>query len=282
VNEELQSTNEELETSKEELQSTNEELVTVNTELQNKVDELSRANNDINNLLASTRIATLFLDTHLNIKRFTPAATDIFNLIQTDLDRPISDITSKIRYDHLKKDSQEVLDTLRTKEAEIQDADNNWYSMRISPYRTIDNMIDGVVITFVDITKMKRAEESMRDSEANRRLAAVVKDFNDAVTVMDFDGNILNWNKGAENIYGYTEEEALKMNVMDIIPKNKRKETSALIKTLQKQGAESFETQRITKQGKLLNVWLTVTRLVDDDGKPVAIATTERNITECK
>jgi len=282
VNEELQSTNEELETSKEELQSTNEELVTVNTELQNKVDELSRANNDINNLLASTRIATLFLDTNLNIKRFTPAATDIFNLIQSDLDRPISDITSKIKYDHLKKDSQEVLDTLRSKEAEIQDAENNWHSMRISPYRTVDNVIDGVVITFVDITKMKRAEILMRESEANRRLAAVIKDSNDAVTVHDFEGKITDWNKGAENIYGYTEEEALKMNIMDITPQNKRKETSALIKTLQKQGVESFETQRITKHGKLLNVWLTVTRLVNDDGKPVAIATTERDITECK
>ena len=282
VNEELQSTNEELETSKEELQSTNEELVTVNTELQNKVDELSRANNDINNLLASTRIATLFLDTDLNIKRFTPSATDIFNLIQTDLERPISDITSKIRYEHLKEDSQHVLDTLRVKETEVQDKNNNWYAMRISPYRTIDNMIDGVVITFVDITKMKRAEISLRDSEANRRLAAVVKDSNDAVTVLDFEGNITDWNKGAENIYGYTEDEALKMNILDLIPQNRQKESLALIKTLQKQGAESFETQRITKQGKLLNVWLTVTRLVDDDGKPVAIATTERNITECK
>jgi len=136
VNEELQSTNEELETSKEELQSTNEELVTVNMELQNKVDELSRANNDINNLLASTQIATLFLDTNLNIKRFTPAATDIFNLIQTDLDRPLIDITSKIRYEHLKEDLQHVLDTLRSKEAEVQDEQNNWYSMRMFPYRT--------------------------------------------------------------------------------------------------------------------------------------------------
>jgi two-component system CheB/CheR fusion protein len=142
VNEELQSTNEELETSKEELQSTNEELVTVNTELQNKVDELYRTNNDINNLLASTRIAPLFLDTHLNIKRFTPAATDIFNLIQTDLDRPISDITSKIRYDHFKNDSQYVLDTLAVKEVEVQDTDNNWYTMRISPYRTTEYAIE--------------------------------------------------------------------------------------------------------------------------------------------
>ena len=121
VNEELQSTNEELETSKEELQSTNEELITVNTELQNKVDALSQANNDINNLLASTEIGTIFLDTNLNIKRFTPAMTKIFNLIQSDLGRPIGDITSKIRYDGIQKDTKEVLRTLTHKEVEATD-----------------------------------------------------------------------------------------------------------------------------------------------------------------
>jgi len=154
TNEELQSTNEEMETSKEELQSTNEELVTVNTELQNKVDELTQMNNDINNLLGSTEIGTIFLDTRLNIKRFTLATTKIFNLIQADLDRPISDITSKIRYDHLEKDAKKVLDNLIIKEAQVQDIDGNWFAMRISPYRTTENVIDGVVITFVDINKI--------------------------------------------------------------------------------------------------------------------------------
>ena len=282
TNEELQSTNEEMETSKEELQSTNEELVTVNTELQHKLDELSQANSDISNLLGSTQIGTIFLDTNLNIKRFTPAAINIFNLIQTDLDRPISDITSKIKYEHLKKDSQEVLDTLIVKEAEVQDTDNNWYAMRISPYRTLDNLIDGVVITFVDITKMKRAEIGLRESESNRRLAAVVKDSNDAITVQDFEGNIIEWNKGAVNMYGYSEEKALKMNIRDLIPEDKRTEALAFIKKVQKEDVQSFDTQRITKDGKRVNVWLTVTRLVDDDGKPTALATTERDITDLK
>ena len=165
VNEELQSTNEELETSKEELQSTNEELVTVNTELQNKVDELSQMNNDINNLLGSTEIGTIFLDTRLNIKRFTPATTKLFNLIQTDLDRPISDITAKIRYDNLEKDAKNVLDTLSIQEAEVICQAGNWYSMRIAPYRTLENVIDGVVITFVDITRIKQTEDALRLSE---------------------------------------------------------------------------------------------------------------------
>ena len=279
TNEELQSTNEEMETSKEELQSTNEELVTVNTELQHKLDELSQANSDISNLLGSTQIGTIFLDTDLNIKRFTPAAINIFNLIQTDLGRPISDITSKIRYDRLTKDCRKVLDTLIVKEAEVQDTDNNWYAMRISPYRTLENIIDGVVITFVDITKIKRAEKALRDSEVDRRLAAVIRDSNDAVTVQDFEGNILAWNKGAVKMYGYSEDEALEMNIRDLVPEDKRKGVLAFIKKLQKEGRESFETRRISKDGKQLNVWLTVSRLVDDDGRPVAIATTERDIT---
>jgi len=140
-----------------------------------------------------------------------------------------------------------------------------------------------VVITFVNITKIKQVEFAMRESEMkSRRLATVLKDSNDAVTVHDFEGNIMEWNKGAEKMYGITEDEALKMNVIDIVPQDKRKEVLAFIKKLQKEKVESFETQRITKDGRTLDVWLTVTRLVDDDGKPVAIATTERDISEWK
>ena len=276
LNEELQSTNEELETSKEELQSTNEELVTVNTELQSKVEELSRMNNDINNMLASTDIGTIFLDIHLNIQRFTPAMTNIFNLIQTDLNRPISHITTKIRYDHLEKDSKAVLDNLMMKEVQVQDTDGNWYSMRIAPYRTRENVIDGIVITFMDITKIKQGETALR------RLATVVRDSNDAITVQDLKGNITEWNKGAEKMYGYSAKQALKMNVLDIVPEHKRKEASAFVKKIQEQDVESFKTQRLTKDGKTVNVWLTVTRLVDEDGKVVAIATTERDISGMK
>jgi two-component system CheB/CheR fusion protein len=107
----------------------------------------------------------------------------------------------------------------------------------------------------------------------------VVRDSNDAITVQDFEGNIKAWNKGAVNMYGYSEDEALKMNIRDIVSEDKRKEALAFIKKLQKEDVEPFETQRITKDGKQLNVWLTVTKLFDDDGKPTAIATTERDIT---
>jgi len=280
VNEELQSTNEELETSKEELQSTNEELVTVNTELQNKVDELSQANNDINNLLASTDIGTIFLDPSLSIKRFTPAMTKIFNLIKTDIDRPISHITSRINYLHIKKDAERVLNTLIHKEVEVQSDMGEWYSMRISPYRTIENVIDGVVITFVDITSLKDMEKYKQETEAEHRLASIIKDSNDAITVQDFEGNVLAWNKGAVGMYGYSEAAALKMNIRDLVPEDKKTEALDFVKKLQEEEVTSFETQRKTKDGKILDIWLTVTLLVDDKGEPMAVASTERDVTE--
>lgn len=161
TNEELQSTNEELMTSKEELQSLNEELVTVNAELQNKIEELSAANNDMKNLLDSTEIATIFLDNNLNIKSFTSSATKIMNLIQSDIGRPITHIVTNLKYENMIKDAEEVIRTLVYKEMPVQTKDNRWFLMRIMPYRTIDNMIDGVVITFVDITERKQIEEEL-------------------------------------------------------------------------------------------------------------------------
>jgi len=166
INEELQSTNEELETSKEELQSVNEELATVNSELQAKVADLSRANNDMNNLLAGTGIATVFVDHELRILRFTPFATRIINLIKRDVGRPVRHIVSNlVNYDHLVEDTQAVLDTLVPKETEVQTTEGQWYTMRIQPYRTLDNVIEGAVLTFVDITEMKKARDELERSQ---------------------------------------------------------------------------------------------------------------------
>ncbi len=275
-NEELQSTNEELETSKEELQSTNEELVTVNSELLKKVDELSEVNNDINNLLASTEIGTVFLDINLCIKRFTPAAVEIFNLIHTDIGRPISDITSAIPLDDLYDRSRQVLQTLARQETEVQDKNGLWYSMRLMPYRTLENVIDGVVINFVDISKVKEIKQL-------NRLATVVRDSNDAVTVQDLDGNILAWNKGATQMYGWSEAEALKMNIREIVPKNNMKELATLTKKIKNnEPVASLVTQRLCKNRKILAVWLTVTVLKDKRNKLVELATTERDVSEFK
>lgn len=169
INEELQSTNEELETSKEELQSINEELATVNTELQSKVTDLSRANNDMNNLLAGTGIGTIFVDHRLHILRFTPNVTLIINLIMSDVGRPVGHIVSNlVGYNSLVEDVQAVLDTLIPKDVDVQTQDGKYYTMRILPYRTLDNVIEGAVITFVDITETVRTREALR--EANELL----------------------------------------------------------------------------------------------------------------
>ena len=163
TNEELQSTNEELTTSKEEMQSLNEELQTVNAELQSKVEELSRSNNDMKNLLNSTDIATLFLDNNLNVRRFTTQATKIIKLIPGDIGRPITDLSSDLLYPELTADAKEVLRKLGFAEKPINARDGRWFTVRIMPYRTLDDRIDGVVITFADITVAKTLEAKLRD-----------------------------------------------------------------------------------------------------------------------
>ncbi len=171
VNEELQSTNEELETSKEELQSVNEELATVNAELQTKVSDLSRANNDMNNLLSGTDIATVFVDHQLRILRFTPTATRIINLILSDIGRPVGHIVSNLTgYDSLVGDTQAVLDSLIPKEITVQTRAGVWYAMRILPYRTLDNVIEGAVLTFVDIAERKAAEDQIKSLLSDKEI----------------------------------------------------------------------------------------------------------------
>ncbi len=167
TNEELQSTNEELTTSKEEMQSMNEELQTVNTELQAKVDELSRASNDMKNLLDSTDIATLFLDKELNVRRFTPQTTKIIKLIAGDAGRPITDLASELCYPELSDDAREVLRKLAPVEKPIGTRDGRWFTVRIMPYRTQDDRIDGVVITFANITGSKTLEASLRKNQSD-------------------------------------------------------------------------------------------------------------------
>ncbi|MHB1024257.1 MAG: CheR family methyltransferase [Desulfobacteria bacterium] len=170
ANEELQSANEELETSREELQSLNEELLTVNNELQTKIEQLSQASDDMNNLLSGTNIGTIFVDRQMNIKRFTAAATQISNFIKTDVGRPVGDIVSQlVGYDRLVEDTQAVLDTLIPKVAEVQVRGGQWYQMKIQPYRTLQNVIEGAVLTFVEITREKELLESLRSATRRNR-----------------------------------------------------------------------------------------------------------------
>ena len=169
TNEELQSTNEELETSKEEMQALNEELATVNAELQSKVDELSQANDDMQNLLNSTDIATVFLDNQLKIKRFTEKTRSLIKLRQTDVGRPIAELASNLHYDDLVDDCREVLETLAYREKEVRSQDGSQFLMRILPYRTTENVIEGLTMTFVSIDRVKRAESALADSEDRLR-----------------------------------------------------------------------------------------------------------------
>lgn len=282
VNEELQSTNEEMETSKEELQSVNEELNTVNVELQTKVSDLSRANNDMNNLLAGTGIGTVFVDHQLRILRFTPAASAITNLIQGDIGRPVSHIVSNmVGYDNLGADVREVLNSLAPKTVEVQTTNGKWHTMRILPYRTLDNVIEGAVISFIDITDTIQTREELHKANELLRLAVVVRDAHDAITVQDLNGRILAWNPGAVRMYGWTEAEALKLNVRERIPEALRDKALTTLRQLsQAEVLEPYRTQRINKQGAAMAVSIISTALLDESGEMYAIATTERTIGE--
>ena len=280
VNEELQSTNEELETSKEELQSVNEELATVNNELQTKVLGLSRANNDMNNLLAGTGIGTIFVDFKLHILRFTPAARTIINLIPSDIGRPVAHIVSNmIGYDSLIADTQMVLDNLMIKEVTVQTTERRWYNMRIQPYRTLDNVIEGAVISFIDITEIVQTRDALHQANELLRLAVVVRDAHDAITMQDLGGRTMAWNPGASRMYGWSEAEALMMNAADRIPEHLR--ADALIKLQELSQAEilqPYRTQRLHKSGEVVEVSITSTALIKENGEIYAISTCERTV----
>jgi len=278
VNEELQSTNEELESSKEELQSINEELATVNNELQTKVADSSQANNDMNNLLAGTGIGTVFVDCRLRILRFTPIASMFINLILSDVGRPLGHTVSNlVGYDQLVTDVQTVLNTLIPKEVKVQTVAGKFYLMRILPYRTIENVIEGAVISFVGITEMQEIKEALRKANDLLRLAVVVRDSHDAVTVQDLKGRVLAWNPAAVRMYGWSETEALEMNIRERVPEAlQEKDIDIMIQLSRAEILKPYRTQRITKAGNVVEVCLTSSALMNEDGQMYAIATTER------
>jgi two-component system, chemotaxis family, CheB/CheR fusion protein len=209
TNEELQSINEELETSKEEMQSLNEELNTVNSELMGKVDALGRINDDMNNLLNSMQVATIFLDTKLRVKRYTEQARDVVRLIRSDIGRPLSDLTSSLSYSGLIEDCERVLATLIPVEREVQNTSERWYLVRLIPYRTAENVIEGLVMTIVDINRTKQAEELLRKNE--QRLAADLK----AMTILQQVGSVLLHENNLELGFGKIVEAAIAMTGAD-------------------------------------------------------------------
>jgi two-component system CheB/CheR fusion protein len=278
MNEEFQSTNEELETSKEELQALNEELVTVNAELQNKVDELGQTNSDMQNFMASTDIATIFLDRQFRVKRFSPAMAKLFNLLVTDVGRPLQHFTGIINYPDLQEDAQKVLDNLSPIERELFDEQRkHYYMVRVLPYRTMEDVIDGVVVTFVDFTERKKMEES-RD-----RLASIVENSDDAIIGKSLDGIITSWNRAAEQMYGYTAEEAIGKHISMLVPPERNSEITWNLNLLKNgKKVEKMETVRRRKDGGLIDVSLVISPILDGMGNISGASSIARDITERK
>ncbi|WP_218043736.1 PAS domain S-box protein [Flavobacterium gawalongense] len=214
TNEELQSTNEELTTSKEELQSLNEELQTVNTELQSKLVDFEQANNDMKNLLNSTEIATLFLDKELNIRRFTDPVTKIFKLRAADTGRPFTDLVCDLKYPEMESNVLEVIKTLTPIQKEVETNDGRYYYVRIMPYRTLDDRIDGIVITFTDITAVKQAEESLKMENRYRRLFESAKD---GILILNSEtGMIMDVNPYLVEMLGYSHDQFIEKSIWEI------------------------------------------------------------------
>jgi two-component system CheB/CheR fusion protein len=254
--EELQSTNEELETAQEESKAINDELISTNNEQQFKAIDLSSINNDMINLIAGTGIATVFVDLNMRVIRFTPASCEVINLVESDIGRSLIDIAYHLlNYYTLIIDIQAVMDTLIPKQIDVQSLKGKWFNMRILPYRTLENIVKGAVITFIDISEIVQAREAMQKLNSNLRLAVVLRDANDAISMQDLNGQILAWNPAAKRLYGWTQEEALTMNVSHRIPVGMRQKELAALKNLG-QGIilEPYRTQRLTQTGTIIEV----------------------------
>lgn len=228
-NEELQTTNEELQTAKEELQASNEELSSLNDELEVRNEALVQANDDLTNLLVSAELPVVMLSAELRVRRFTRAAAPLLGLIETDIGRPIGDLRSSPLLPDLQARVRQVIEQMMPQAFEAQDPGGRWYSVRLHPYKTRDRRVEGAVITFVDIDEAKGAERLRQALAEERRLATVVRDSRDAVTVQDLEGTIRAWNPAAERLYGYSEAEALGMSVRELVAEPDRAALQALL-----------------------------------------------------
>jgi two-component system CheB/CheR fusion protein len=268
MNEELRSATEELETSREELQSINEELTTVNQELKGKVDELSRANGDLQNLMAATAIATVFLDRSLCISLFTPSAVELFNLINADVGRPISDLAHRLDYPQLNADATAVLENLAPIEREVRFGER-WLLARLRPYRSGDDRISGVVLTFVDISERRRVSEALRESESLFR--TIVTQAAAGVAHIDLDGRITLVNARFALIAGHTTEPLVGTRECDLVHPDDQARSIEAFDRLAADGAP-FEMEKRYVRGDGSAVWVSasVTAVLDAGDRPTA------------
>jgi two-component system CheB/CheR fusion protein len=283
MNEELRSSAEELETSKEELQSLNEELRTVNQELKIKVEEQAQANDDIQNLINSTEIGTIFVDRGSRIKLFTPRARDIFTLIPADRGRPLSDISSSLVDVDLHADIEHVLDRLERVERVVRTRDDRWQLVRMLPYRTADDRIDGVVLTFLDITARTHAEEERRRSE--NRLRLIIESVAEyAIFTMDTTGRIDSWNAGAARMFGYDEREAIGQSAAMLFTEEHRNRDAPASELLRasNEGRASDERWHLRKDGSQFYASGVVAPLKGTNGETIGFVKVARDLTDRK
>jgi two-component system CheB/CheR fusion protein len=282
INEEYHLTSEELETSKEELQSINEELQTVNSELKLKLEAISRAHSDLQNLMAATDVGTLFLDSNLRIKRFTDQVTSLICITSADEGRPITDFAHQLEYDKLVDDAQAVLAHLMPIRRTVHSSTDRWYDIRLRPYRTVDDRIDGVVITFVDMTERQQIEEALRESERQlRQQKRLVELSRDPIFIWDFDDGIIEWNRGCEELYGYTSEEVLGKEKDQLLGTTLEGSSFAEVKAkLLSDGSWRGELHHRAKDGRVLTVE-TQLDLESLDGRRLVLEST-RDVTERK
>jgi two-component system, chemotaxis family, CheB/CheR fusion protein len=268
TNEELQSTNEELETAKEELQSLNEELITVNAELKSKLDELDDTNDDLQNLLNSTEVATVFLDNALRVKRFTPEASRVSKVIASDVGRLFSDIVSTVRYDDLQSDANTVLKTLVYKEREVEAIGGRWYLLRIFPYRTSKNVIDGLVLTYLDITESKRAAQVATDARIYAE--SIVDTVRQPLLVLDTDLKVVSANRSFYRSFQLKPDDVVRQSLDRIAGENQPLFQAFLMKLLQ--GETVLEDiELVTGSGDQASRWMANGRRVEQPANGAAL-----------
>jgi two-component system, chemotaxis family, CheB/CheR fusion protein len=275
INEEYRSTSEELETSREELQSINEELQTVNSELKLKLEAVSQAHSDLQNVMEATDLGTLFLDSGLRIKRFTERVTDLFSITTGDEGRPITDFAHQLEYEDLVKDADAVLADLAPVRREVRSRGGRWYDMRVRPYRTVDDKIDGVVVTFVDVTERHLVGQTLEQSEQRLQQKQDLIDLShDPIFVWDFDGGVVEWNRGSQELYGYSRDEAIgkqKEKLLATVVPNSS--FAALKAKLLQDGSWAGELRHKTKDGRDLIVESRL-QLEDFDGRRLVLEST--------
>ena len=276
-NEELHAMNEELRSTSEEMETGREEIITINQELKRTIEELRNSNSDLQNLMASTNIATIFLDHDMRIKLFTPSCTELFSLIQSDKGRQLTDISCNLDYSSFKEDAEKVLKSMSMVERELKSSNGKWFLLRLSPYQTEEDQTIGLVITFIDITERKKNLESLR------WLSHIVDSSTDAVISFTQDWSIASWNKGAERIFGYSSEEIMGKSHAVLVPESKQDEKKELLgRLLCEDSIQPFETIRTRKDGKMIDVSLSASVIRDDNGEIVGATTIARDITARK